>query len=200
MNFLENKIQNSISYSEYSSLIEKMVANGQTSGLNQTESLAEYTKLNLARMKRIEKTVSVNPHLNDIIHKVSKSLHFLVLAEAWCGDVAQNLPVIHKIINLREDWKMNIVWRDENLDLMNNYLTNGAISIPKVVIIDAADFSELTVWGPRPKAAQQMVMDYKKDSKGVEYMDFVSSLHAWYAEDKGETLQSEWQEIFENLS
>jgi hypothetical protein len=122
-----------------------------------------------------------------------------VISEAWCGDVAQNLPVIDKIVSLRSDWQMSIVWRDENMDLMNNYLTNGAISIPKVIIINAEDFSELAVWGPRPAPAQQMVMDYKKDNKGVEYMDFVSRIHAWYTEDRGETLQAEWIDILKKF-
>ena len=196
---LSDKIKIGISYNEYFSTFEDLVAKELTSGVKQSEFLTEYTKQNLARMKTIDKIVSINPLLEETVKKVKLSLHFLVISEAWCGDVAQNLPVINKIISLREDWQMHIVWRDENMDLMNNYLTNGAISIPKVIIINAEDFSELAVWGPRPAPAQQMVMDYKKDNKGIEYMDFVSSIHAWYTEDRGETLQAEWIDILKKF-
>ena len=150
-------------------------------------------------MLAINKTVDINEDLSALIQSIDKPLIFLVLAEAWCGDVAQNLPTIHKMVDLNPNWQMRIVWRDENLDLMNQYLTNGGISIPKVIVLDATSFEELTVWGPRPAEVQAMVMDYKKDQKGIPYMEFVKEVHLWYAKDKGQRLQGEWKAIFDSL-
>jgi hypothetical protein len=150
-------------------------------------------------MNRILKTIEIDAELTSIIQKITKPIVFLTLAEAWCGDVAQNLPIIQKMVALNPNWQMRIVWRDENLDLMNLYLTNGGISIPKIVLLDAQSFEELAVWGPRPEPAQQMVLDYKKDNRGLSYMDFVKEVQLWYAKDRGETLQEEWKKLLATI-
>ena len=60
----------------------------------------------------------------------------LVLAEGWCGDAAQILPVINKIAEYSSLIDLKVVCRDENPELMDQFLTNGSKSIPKVIIID----------------------------------------------------------------
>jgi len=199
MSILKEKVSIGISYDSYHQIVEELVAGGKTSGQHQSEDMAHYTEMNLQRMNRILKTIDIDTELTDIIKKITKPIVFLVLAEAWCGDVAQNIPIVQKIVGLNPNWQMRLVWRDENLDLMNLYLTNGGISIPKVVLLDAQSFEELAVWGPRPEPAQQMVIAYKKDNRGLSYMDFVKEVQLWYAKDRGETLQREWKKILAQL-
>ena len=184
-----------MSFSAYYEIIDNLLAANKTSGTNQSEAMVKYTELNMQRMKRLLKTIEINEDLTELVKNSKKKIGFLVLAEAWCGDVAQNLPIMHKIIELNPNWQMHIVWRDENLDLMNEYLTNGAISIPKVIVFDAGTFEELAVWGPRPAVLQQKVMDYKANPQGVSYPDFVETVHLWYAKDKGLSLQGEWKDM-----
>jgi len=191
----KEKISGALSFVEYYRKIESLLSESKTSGINHSEALVSYTQLNMQRMNRLLKTIELDPELTDIARNFGRNLGFIVLAEAWCGDVAQNLPIIHKIIKLNPSWKMHILWRDENLDLMNEYLTNAAISIPKVIIFDAITFEELAVWGPRPAILQDKVMAYKADPKDMPYSEFVESVHLWYAKDKGKNLQLEWKEI-----
>src|SRR5215217_2298139 len=60
----------------------------------------------------------------------------LVISEGWCGDAAQILPILNKMA-LASDKKIDlrIVLRDENDELMSQYLTNGGKAIPKVIVI-----------------------------------------------------------------
>jgi hypothetical protein len=94
---------------------------------------------------------------------------------------------------------MKIVWRDENLDLMQQYQTNGGNAIPKTIIIDAESYEELAVWGARPAELQEIINNYKKDNKGLSHDDIVSKIHLWYAHDKGQCLQKEFETIFSDL-
>ena len=192
MNLISEKISAAISFSDYYSKIESLLSEGKTSGTNHSEAMVHYTGLNMQRMNRLLKTIEIDDELAALVKNSTKRLGFLVLAEAWCGDVAQNLPIMHKIIELNPNWQMHIVWRDENLDLMNEYLTNGTISIPKVIVFDPSNYQELAVWGPRPEILQQKVLEYKADQKGIPYPEFVESVHLWYAKDKGKALQAEW--------
>lgn len=196
---LKNKSDIGISYSEYKKIVEDLVSENRTSGTNQNESLSQYTKLNLSRMNRVEKTVEINSDLVQTIQKCDRKLIFLTISEAWCGDAAQNIPAINKIVKLNPLWKMKIVWRDENLDLIQNYQTNGGNAIPKVVIIDSDSYEELAVWGPRPAEVQEIMNDYKKDNKGLSHDDIVSKIHLWYAHDKGQCLQNEFETIISGL-
>jgi hypothetical protein len=195
VNQIKEIFSEALSFVTFFEKIENLLAENKTSGTNHSEAMVQYTQMNIQRMKRLLKTIDIQSNLIDLVRNNKRKIGFLVLAEAWCGDVAQNLPIIHKIIELNPNWEIHIVWRDENLDLMNEYLTNGAISIPKVILFDQSTFEELAVWGPRPAVLQQKVMDYKADPKGISYADFVETVHLWYAKDKGLSLQGEWIEL-----
>jgi hypothetical protein len=199
MSILKEKTEISISYQQYHDIVESLVTEGKTSGINQSQDLSHYTEMNLQRMNRILKTIKIEDELGTLIAGINKPIKFLVLAEAWCGDVAQNIPIIQKMIELNPQWEMKIVWRDENMDLMNLYHTNGGNAIPKVVVVDAESAKELAVWGPRPEPAQKMVMDFKNDNRGLNYAEFVVEVQLWYAKDKGRTLQAEWTALLKSL-
>jgi hypothetical protein len=112
-----------------------------------------------------------------------------VLAESWCGDAAQNLPVFAKIAEANSNITIRILLRDENEELMNQYLTNGGKSIPKLICIDK-DFNELGTWGPRPTFLQDWL--YKeKTSPTMEIDELKAQFQVWYTKDKGQTLQRE---------
>lgn len=44
-----------------------------------------------------------------------------MLTEGWCGDAAQNLPVINKIAEENPNINLKLVLRDENLELMDEF-------------------------------------------------------------------------------
>ncbi|WP_181349509.1 thioredoxin family protein [Thalassobacillus sp. CUG 92003] len=87
-----------------------------------------------------------------------RNLRVIVLTEDWCGDAMLNIPIL---LRLAETGHMNVhmLLRDENEDLMDQYLTNGTSrSIPKFIFLDV-DGNEITNWGPRAPEPQAFIDD-----------------------------------------
>jgi len=149
--------------------------------------------LNWARTQRIHKTITLSPELKMAAEKIQQTYIWMVLTEAWCGDSAQILPVIAEIAKLNpEKIKLYVLLRDENPELMNNYLTNGASAIPKLVIVNETSGKEVLVWGPRPSEAQELLQNWKTNPAGRSWDDFEKELHSWYTKDKTHSIQSEF--------
>ncbi|HPN37318.1 MAG TPA: thioredoxin family protein [Melioribacteraceae bacterium] len=156
-----------------------------------------YTKLNYQRMIRINKTYKVSDTIEKLINKIEKYQLWMVLTEDWCGDSAQNLPYINKFAELNKNIDLRILERDKNLDIMDNYLTNGkSRSIPKVIAFDQIG-NELFIWGPRPKEAELLLNSLKEE--GLQKDEYVQKLHLWYGINKGKALEKEFEEILTNL-
>lgn len=187
---LNTSIAKSKSYQEYRTFIAKLAQDGQTSGANLSLDYVNYTKLNESRMHRLDKTVQVVADVKLVLENLSKESIWLVLSESWCGDAAQVLPVINKISEVSDKIDLRIVLRDENEDLMNLFLTDGTKSIPKLIIIDKESGAVVGDFGPRPKPAKQLILDYKA-AHGVVDEAAKIELQKWYLADKGIAIQQE---------
>ena len=115
-------------------------------------------------------------------------LKLLVLAEDWCGDASNTIPILAKLSDLAPGIELRILRRDEHPDVMDRYLTNGARSIPVVIALDR-DFHELGHWGPRPRLLQEWVLEERK--KGTPKDQLYPEVRRWYARDAGETTLQE---------
>ncbi len=187
---LSQSLENSFSYSEYRQLIQDLLAEGKSTGNTQSEALLQYSQLNETRMNRLEKTISVPAELKLAFENTPKKVTLLTLAEGWCGDAAQIVPVLHKIAETSEKIDLKMVLRDRNLELMELFLTNGSQSIPKVIILDTETQEVLNAWGPRPEPARKLIADYK-DEHGVVDEPIKIELQKWYLKDKGLTTMKE---------
>lgn len=154
----------------------------------EAKKLYAYTKLNLQRMRRVEKTFTVSDELKQLLSAIKTKQNWVVITEGWCGDSAQNLPALAKIAKVNLLIELQIIERDDNLEIMDLYLTNGTRSIPMLISFDETG-NELFRWGPRPKEAQQLVTKLK--SEGMEHDSFIEQLHLWYARNKGAALEDE---------
>lgn len=182
-------LNKSMSFEEYYQLNEELAKNGDTTGDNKTESLINYTKLNFSRMKRILKTTAIADEVIKSVDCLNEKLTWVILSESWCGDAAQNIPVFAKIAEANSNIAIKILLRDENEEIMNQYLTNGSKSIPKLICLDK-DYNELGTWGPRPKYLQDWL--YKeKANPTMEMSELKEKFQIWYTKDKGQTLQQE---------
>ncbi len=75
-------------------------------------------------MIRVEKTYHVSPQLTEQVNRLKHKIYWLILTEHWCGDASQTLPVFNKIAEMSEGKiEMKLVYRDENPELMDAYLT-----------------------------------------------------------------------------
>lgn len=184
---IKTSLNRSISYQDYKTLVELMVKTESTTGDSKTVELADYTKLNDRRMKRWDKTVKVSDIIATKIKQWDQPMTWLVLTESWCGDAAHIIPVLNKIAELNENVKLKLVLRDENNSLMNDFLTNGNRSIPKVIMIDEASSDVVATYGPRPSEATKMVEDYKQ-KHGKLTAEFKEELQYWYNKNKGQNI------------
>src|SRR5690606_24737899 len=78
----------------------------------------------------------------------AKQLKAIILTADWCGDAMVNVPIFMHIAQ-EAMLEARFLIRDENLELMDQYLTNGTSrSIPIFIFLDK-DGNEIGKWGPR---------------------------------------------------
>lgn len=186
---IQQRLATSYSYQEYRKLVSDLLAEGKSTGPNQTEDLTHFSMLNVKRMDRLDKKIELSEDTILRLQKLDKKQLWLVLTEGWCGDAAQNLPVIQKMAKQSSHIELRLILRDENPEVMNLFLTNGARAIPKLISFDE-EFNVLFTWGARPSIATQMVTDYKAKHGKLD-PEFKKNLQVWYNKDKGQNVQSD---------
>ena len=190
----EHQVPDYQDFDAYMEMMRQLVSGGKTTGENQSESFVNYTKLNFSRLKRLNKTSKLNPLVLEKLKNIQKPQFWLVLTESWCGDAAQNLPIISKMAEASPQIELGLILRDDHIDIMDDFKTNGGRSIPKLIALDE-DKNVLFTWGPRPNEAQQMYLDYRNGVSGQTNEEFKFALHQWYAKDKGATTQQEFAAV-----
>jgi hypothetical protein len=191
-------LQKSITYDKYRKLMHELVVQGKTTGPDQSPLQIKFTKLNEHRMHRLEKTVHLNDSLIKTVQSLNKKWIWVILTEAWCGDVAQNAPTIQKIADLNELITVHYLLRDENIPLMDRYLTDGGRAIPKLICYDVETLMPIGHWGPRPAPAQQLMHTLKSQKPPLSFDEIHEPLHKWYAEDRTQTLQKEMEDLIKD--
>ncbi|WP_268123504.1 thioredoxin family protein [Roseivirga pacifica] len=183
-----------MSYQAYRSLIDKLMDEGKTTGPKQTAAYVDYARMSQKRMKKWEKVGKLSEQLVEQIAKVNRPMTWLVITEGWCGDAGQTLPFMHKMAEANELIDLKLVLRDEQPELMDQFLTNGGRSIPILIAIDTATLQVLGKWGPRPEVIQREFLANKvsQERTGTEFSEY---MHLWYAKDKGASIQSEFLAI-----
>ena len=188
-----------LTYAQYRVLVDELLAVGKTTGPDNDEAMLHYTKMNVQRMKRVEKTTVLNDDLLAAIQHVKEKYHFLVITEGWCGDAAQIVPVIDKIVSAAPDkFTLRLVLRDKNIPLIDTYLTNGGRAIPVLLVLDENNEVVLPKWGPRPAILQLLLAEWRKEYTGQAKV--AELLHGWYAKDKTLETQKELTEILMKLA
>jgi thioredoxin-like negative regulator of GroEL len=183
-------LQKSHSYSKYRQIVTDLLAHGKSSGNIQSTELTHYSALNETRMNRLDKTIGISEENIQKLLSLSKKYIWLVLSEGWCGDAAQLLPIFNKMAAISKQIDLKIIFRDEQDKLMGQFLTNGARSIPKVIIIDTETSEVLGSWGPRPAGASQLIKSYRQQYGAIDETA-KTELQLWYTHDKGLSTQNE---------
>ena len=196
--FTSELLAQAMSYHGYMQLSEQLVAEERTSGPNQSAPYVHYTKLNLQRMKRLNKTAEVPVLLKQLLHTKAKHWTWVVITEPWCGDAAQCVPVLEKLALAVGDIQTFYILRDEHLEIMDAYLTNGGRAIPKLICIDAKG-AEVFTWGPRPAVIQE-VMNRLKAQGITEIAMLVEAIQKAYNDDKQNGIYQEFEAILDQLN
>lgn len=186
---IRNSFHKAYSYTSYRNIIKRLITEGKSTAKEQHNALLDYSILNDRRMDRLDKTLEISDETLNSIKNLKKELTFLVISEGWCGDAAQIVPIINKITETSGKIDLKIVFRDENEELMNQFLTDGNKSIPKIILIDS-EYNIISSWGPRPSIATKMVLAYKAKN-GLLDAAFKKDLQMWYNKDKGNSTQKD---------
>ncbi len=186
---ISTSLEKGISYSAYRTLVKELILKKKSTGAEQTDAILNYSMLNDKRMDRLDKTLKISDETQLSIDGLKNNYTFLVIAEGWCGDAAQIVPILNKITEASPTISLKIVLRDENDELMNQFLTNNSRSIPKIIIVDSEN-NVINSWGPRPSIATKMVLDYKAKNGSID-ADFKKNLQIWYNKDKGNSTQDD---------
>lgn len=187
--FTKKYIQDAFTYEEYRQLGKDLLSQGKTTGSNHSEEYLSYSKLNDKRMDRIDKTQVLAESTIEAMKGILAPQHWVVITELWCGDAAINLPIIELMAAQSKRVRLSILLRDENTEVMDEYLTEGTRSIPKLIMLDM-DFNELGVWGPRPQPAQDIMHEWKVTGN-PDKSAMLEAVQHWYMRDKGMTTQEE---------
>ena len=175
-------------YQQYREMVHALAQEGKATGTDQSEARIDFTQLNDRRMHRWEKTFKLPEDAREQLSNLGSELVFLVLTESWCGDAAASLPIMDKIAGEAKNIDLRIILRDENLELMDAFLTNGSRSIPKLIVLGKDQI--VGEWGPRPSMATEMVEAFKA-AHGKLTDEFKQDLQVWYNKDKGQNILSD---------
>lgn len=188
-----------LAYNSYRSLVDELLAQGETTGPDNSEAMLHYTKMNVQRMNRVDKTTVLSEELLSTLQNIKGKYLFLVITEGWCGDAAQIVPIINKIASAAPDkFDLRFTLRDKNLPLIDAHLTNGGRAIPVLLVLDEQGNLVLPKWGPRPAVLQNLMLEWKNE--GVVMPELAEKLHGWYAKDKTASTQKELNELLKQLN
>ncbi len=188
----EKALEGAMNYVEYRTLVNELLERNLVTGREQSNSYLNYTRLNKQRMDRWDKHFVPDEEMTQMVKGFIQKRIWLILTEGWCGDASQSIPAIEKISALNTHIHTLYLLRDDNDDIMQQFLTNGTRSIPKVICLDENN-NILWHWGPRPAAATQLLDEAKVE--GLNPGERKERLHLWYARNKQADLQKELKEL-----
>lgn len=128
-----------------------------------------------------------------------KQPHILVITEDWCGDAMLNNPILRRVAEAAM-LDVRAVLRDENLDLIDRYLTNGGRSIPVYLLLDS-DGEVLSKWGPRAPILQEYVMKGRAQLPNKDAADFEEKQKAFYSQLMSEYTAklTNWLAVYDDI-
>lgn len=200
MKFIDSAIiEKSLDYSTYRKLVNDLLDKKTTTGGDTSESMLHYTQMNVKRMDRWDKKTKLNEETISALNALERKYLWLVITEGWCGDAAQIVPVMNKMAELSDHIELRLILRDQNLEVMDAFLTNGGRSIPKLIVLDPETNEVLCSWGPRPAELQEQYMSGRAEALKIEdeterkeaLGQLAIDLHTFYAKDKGQRIQKE---------
>lgn len=129
-----------------------------------------------------------------------ENLRVIVLTEDWCGDAMLNVPILLKIAD-KAAMDVRMLLRDQNLELMDQYLTNGTSrAIPIFIFIDV-EGNERAVWGPRAETAQNYVDQEREKLPPKDDEQFEEKQKEMYGRIRERFLTdtSLWNDVYESI-
>ncbi len=126
-------------------------------GIDYKEWMAQIDQ-NKDRFEENYAATNLNPDdvaaIKALVEKPNGPKKVLVLGEAWCPDVFRGLPVIAKLAEAT-GLELRIFFRDQNLDIMNEFLNQGEFQSIPTSVFYTGDHTYLGHWIERAKKANE---------------------------------------------
>ncbi len=141
-------------------------------GMTYDEYKAQMTR-NQERFQANERFAQFAPEDVEALRSLPQTVNVLVIAEDWCGDVIDNLPVLGRLAQETGKFNIRVFLRDKNLDIMDQYLKEGQYrSIPVFVFFDE-QFREIGHFIERPDSVTER-RDAQKRQLFAQHPEFGS--------------------------
>jgi hypothetical protein len=178
-----------LTWEAYIQRFEDILSGTFTNEIYAKDAYRDYVKMNQSRMNRWLKNAEITTELKSKIEAIQEEQNWYLITEPWCGDAAHSVPLIYMMSQLNHNIKLHLVLRDDNHPFIDQYLTNGGRSIPKLVARNA-DGEDIFVWGPRPKDLAVIHAKLKADNADFDTIN--QTLQTWYNQNKGVDIQQEF--------
>lgn len=103
-------------------------------------TLAQYIgqmSMNRDALVRAIDAAAIRPEDTPMLDRLAGTTRVLVITEDWCGTSLAYLPFVAKLVESRPDIELRVFLRDENSDVMDQFLKKGMYrSIPVFVFFD----------------------------------------------------------------
>jgi hypothetical protein len=100
---------------------------------------------------------AVQKQSREKISRMNEKLHVLCIAENWCIDCANGVPIIAMLADMTPNWDFRIVSRDAfRKEFDTFYTTAGRRKIPLVLFADE-DGDEIMRWIEKPMRSYQLL-------------------------------------------
>lgn len=194
-NYTQELIDSALTYDQYRNDIKEDLEGGTSP--EDDAKMRGFARKNDRLMDQYDASATIEKNLKVALADAPPTI-WLMITEPWCGDAAYNLPLIAAIEKeMPNAVSLRIIHRDGNNDLMDEHLTNGSRSIPKLIIL-SEQLQELAVWGPRPANLQIFRDEWKNE--GLTMNEIIAKTHDWYDADETDCLQTELTELVESYS
>lgn len=129
-----------------------------------------------------------------------KNIRALVLAEPWCGHCMLNLPILLQIAE-QAQFDLRFLLRDENLDLMDQYLTNGkSRTVPIMIFIDK-DGNQVATWGPVAPKVKAFIQEDRDELPDKSDPTYEEKFKAFAQKTSKEFTENEsiWKMVYDDI-
>lgn len=171
-----------IPFEEYFQKTEAIINKNESELSSEEKKMLEYYKLGVQRMGRMIKSYKADEAQLKSLEEKNFKGKFLIISEGWCGDAGQTVPAVS--LFFKDKNEVRVIYRDENPELMDKFLTNGTRSIPIVVILDEND-EVITHWGPRPAYGTELLKKHKESPETYTKQQFYNDIQLYYAKNRG---------------
>lgn len=183
--FVEKIIGSGLTPEAYQDIMERQAKLDPTDFEGIEAEQIGFAQLNLHRAGRIRRTWQPSAELTALMERIDQPQVWLILTEPWCGDSAQCTPCLEVAASNHPSVTIRYLLRDDNLEIMDRYLTRGTRSIPILVALDPEGREQFR-WGPRPAEAQAVIE--AAIAEGLEKPERLEKLHLFYGRNRGRAL------------